>query len=125
MDTKWFSDDDVPPEVVQLNSFCLLSKWGFSDGDLLSWLYRFGHPNHHAVLVELVRKKLIPALDQEVEIQIIETIHNPCRAKTVDGVDVTRWHYESDCPVKLSPAWVIVSGAEVLAVAEALMRERR
>src|SRR5687768_2210978 len=106
-----FDETPTPPDTVQLNSESLLSKWGFCDGDLLQWLYDFGKLDQHATLVELVRRRLLPALNQKVEIEVIATCHNPCRATTVDGEDVTKWHSELNCPVKLTPEWVIVPGA--------------
>lgn len=116
------SEKATVPETVQLNSSCLLSKWGFGDGDELDWLHEHGDFDKHAVLVELVKTRLLPALAQKVEVEIIETIHNPVRAASVDGEDVTKWHYEIDCPVNLTPAWVIVTGAEVLALAQEIAR---
>jgi len=118
--------DNTPtvPEEVQLNSADLLSKWGFGDGEWIDWLKEFGTFDTSAVLVELVRRKLIPALDQKVEIEVhYSTNHNPCRAKTVDGEDVVKWHTEADCPVKLTPEWIVVPGAEVLALAREMAQE--
>ena len=118
-----FDDSPSAPETVQLNSASLLSKWGFGDGDDLNWLFEFGDFDKHATLVELVRRKLLPILDQKVEIEVINTCHNPCRARTVDGENVTKWHYELNPPIKLTPKWVIVSGADVLNLAQELARE--
>jgi hypothetical protein len=104
------------PEYVTLCASCLLSKWGFEDGDLLSFLNDWITCDRRAVLVELVKRKLLPALKQQVEFEVIETNHNPIRALTVDGQDVTMWHFESliDCPVKFEPESVEVPGWEVL-----------
>lgn len=104
--------------MVQLNSFSLLSKWGFMDGSELNWLYDFDCNDIRGVLVEVVRRKLLPALEQEVEAREIVTSHNPIRVHAINGVDVEEYHYHSsECPIKLTPEYVIVPGAEVLAIA--------
>ncbi|MFI0480712.1 hypothetical protein [Actinomadura sp. 9N215] len=86
-----------------LTSDSLLSKWGFNDGDEpdalldhLDGLGRTGRDGYlpgdvwHRVLCRLVREHLIPQLVQDVEVDVLVTSHNPIRARTVDGVDVTR-----------------------------------
>lgn len=119
---SYFSHNPEPPETVTLFADGLLSKWGFCDGDLLDWLYEFGEHDEHAVLCAIVRQKLLPALAQKVEVEEISTIHNPIRARTVDGKDVTHLHYDSSLRTEglLTPASVDVTGAEVLAIARAL-----
>jgi len=79
----------------------LLSKWGFSDGDVLSdWVfdtlgrYDFEYENHK-VLEELVKRFLLPELQKKVEISFISTIHNPVRAEMIDGEYYTN-HYNHD-----------------------------
>ncbi|GAA4299126.1 hypothetical protein ACFQY7_35885 [Actinomadura luteofluorescens] len=87
---------------LELASEGLLSKWGFNDGDkpdeLLDHLDAIGFTGRggylpgqvwHRVLCRLVREHLIPQLDQDVEVATLETNHNPIRAHTVDGADVT------------------------------------
>lgn len=73
----------------------LLSKWGFGDGDAPDWLLDYcdehdlAYPDDWRDLLRaLVRAYLVPALDQRVEVYDIETIHNPIRAASVDGVPV-------------------------------------
>ncbi len=66
----------------------LLSKWGFSDGDLLDdllWDHDIRGADNQAVLATIVEQYVVPALDQEVETERIGTLHNPIRAVTVDG----------------------------------------
>lgn len=80
-------------DVLRLYSSCLLSKWGFQDGDEPEIVYDYCEAHGidytrldwHATLVKLVRTYLLPALDQKVEVYEVETIHNPIRAETVDG----------------------------------------
>lgn len=119
---SYFDQPTQPPETVTLFADGLLSKWGFSDGDILEWLFDFGDHDRHAVLCAVVRQKLIPALAQKVEVEEISTIHNPIRARTVDGKDVTHMHYDSALRTEgmLTPASVDVTGAEVLAIARSL-----
>jgi hypothetical protein len=109
---------------LTLFSSGLLSKWGFSDGDipdqLLDWCDTRSIPypaDWHATLRHLVREHLIPALDQTVTVTEIETSHNPIRAETVDGVDVTEcWSGDQDEPT-LTPEFVDVPYSVVLAAA--------
>lgn len=111
--------------VLTLVSGCLLSKWGFNDGDEPDWLLDIldargiEHPDDwHAILRRLVREDLLPALDQRVEVVDIDTIHNPIRAVTVDGVDVEdRWR-EDDPGVSLTPESVDVPVERVLGLIE-------
>lgn len=111
----------TPPEKVTLYAAGLLSKWGFMDGDELDWLWEFDIKDKHAVLCAVVRQKLLPALKQAVEVEEICTIHNPIRARTVDGKDVTHLHYTaSNCEDMLTPASIDLTGAEVLAIARSL-----
>jgi hypothetical protein len=110
---------------LYLPSWCLLSKFGFSDGDmpddLCDWLEdrlgieRARDVSWHAVLEALVREHLLPVLDQAVEVVSIETIHNPIRATTVDGADVTDSWYGDPGRPELTPDGVTVSYETVLA----------
>lgn len=113
-----FDQTPTPPETVTPHSASLLSKWGFGDGDQLDWLAEHGDFDHDKTLCALVRRKLLPALTQKVEVEEISTIHNPIRARTVDGVDVTHLHYDGEWHAEmLTPESVDVPGAEVLAIA--------
>lgn len=107
--------------TLTLFADCLLSKWGFGDGDVpdayLDWCDDNGHPypdDWHTVLRTLVRTRLVPALHQRVEVVDIETIHNPIRAERVDGVDVPDWR-SNDSGLTLTPECVEVPYVEVLA----------
>lgn len=116
------TDPDEPKLV--LRSDCLLSKWGFNDGDepdyWLDWCdeqgidYNARGWHWHTTLRRLVRKYLAPKLDQRVELVDIETTHNPIRAETVDGVEVD-WYAAS--PITLTPDHVEIPFPEVLRVA--------
>lgn len=80
----------------------VLDKGGFQDGDLFDdiWLdlarthlgYKPGcdrtvlnkYP-HHDFLCNVVRTLLLPRLPIAVEIEMVETPHNPARASSIDG----------------------------------------
>jgi hypothetical protein len=108
----------------------LLSKWGFDDGSLpdgyLDWLDDQGldYPDDDTeILRTLVRTRLVPALDQRVELVEIETSHNPIRATTVDGVDVEECWYGRQEEPTLTPDAVFVPYRDVHAVAERANKE--
>ncbi|WP_327230819.1 hypothetical protein [Streptomyces murinus] len=108
---------------LTLFSSDLLSKWGFNDGDDPDdWLdYCEAHGiDYNTVdfpLVALVRRYLLPVLDQDVTVVEIETIHNPIRAELVDGIDVTEaWYGRAEAPT-LTPEYVDVPMSEAAALA--------
>ena len=107
---------------LHLASVDLCSKWGFGDGDEPDWVMDFceanGRPfasvDWHPILRDLVRRYLLPALAEhhDVEVYDIETIHNPIRARVIDGQaidDYAAW----DAAPTLTPAGVTVPGDEV------------
>lgn len=109
---------------LTLFSADLLSKWGFNDGDdPEDWLdyCEANGIDYNAIdfpLAEVVRRYLLPALDQHVTVVEIETIHNPIRAETVDEVDVTgAWMGRQPGP-QLTPERVDVPMAEVARIAQ-------
>ncbi|MEL4071705.1 hypothetical protein WKW50_16290 [Ochrobactrum sp. GPK 3] len=63
---------------------CLLSKFGFHDGDILDDDAFDGvlpdDLSRHVPLIAAVRKYLLPLLDPRVEVFEIDSIHNPIRA---------------------------------------------
>lgn len=116
----------VKPPTLRLFSDGLLSKWGFGDGDEPDQVWDsldeqdidYATFSWHPVLIQIVRRYLLPVLTQEVTVVEIETIHNPIRAETVNGVDVTDgWYDSSDSSVRLTPEFVDVPMSEVLRVA--------
>jgi hypothetical protein len=115
--------------VLRLYSSCLLSKWGFNDGDepdaWLDWCEENGVDYNirdwHGTLRRLVREHLLPKLDQQVELVDIETSHNPVRAEKVDGVEID-WY--ADYPDgTLTPECVEITYSEVLRVAQRVRAE--
>lgn len=113
-----------PPKEVELFASSLTSKWGFHDGDQLYFLHEFGlgELNTHETLIELVRTKLIPALPHKVELVEIICNHNPIRAVSIDGEDVSDKWYDPEYEYNwATPNSVRVTGAEVLEVAERLL----
>lgn len=108
---------------LTLSSSSLLSKWGFNDGDDPDdWLdYCEAHGiDYNEVdfpLVELVRRFLLPRIEQEITVVEIETCHNPIRAESVDGADVTDvWSGRAPEPT-LTPEYVDVPMVEVARIA--------
>lgn len=119
-----------------LTSESLLSKCGFNDGDepedLLVLLddvgvlggYDYYLPDKvwHNVLCRLVREWLLPRLDQHVEVEVLDTNHNPIRARTVNGRDVSRlWHRTQEPRPDLTPESVRVPIDVVMAAIDAEM----
>ncbi|MFE7236099.1 hypothetical protein ACFVAF_36905 [Streptomyces sp. NPDC057596] len=108
---------------LTLFSSDLLSKWGFNDGDDPDdWLdYCEAHGvDYNQVdfpLVQLVRHYLLPKIKQQLTVVEVETSHNPIRAETVDGKDVTEvWFGRAPEPT-LTPEAVDVPMADVLRLA--------
>lgn len=111
--------------TLWLHSESLLSKYGFNDGDepdaWLDWCdeqgigYDDADWDWHATLRRLVREHLLPKLDQHVDVYDIDTIHNPIRASTVDGVEVDDMRPEAG--PQLTPDSVGVPYSEVLRIA--------
>lgn len=101
----------------------LLSKWGFGDGDRLSdFLYEGGAEyrykvNSHKLLEELVKRYLLPKLNDKVEIFYVDTIHNPVRAEMINGVYYQN-HYEHDDDGLLGDVSVELSIDEITKVAK-------
>ena len=107
-------------ETVRFWTNGLLSKWGFDDGDLVDNFVYTGWGgilcDHHQLLTEVVRRHVIPALDQKVETFEIDGIHNPIRAKSVNGVEFDD-HYNSHTPDLLTPEYVEVPFSVINAMA--------
>ena len=102
---------------LMLRSDGLLSKWGFGDGDLPDTVWDlidahgidYAALDWHRVLTQLVRERLLPALDQRVEVYEIDTIHNPVRAATIDGEPVSDDVIYGRVPEPtLTPEYVVV-----------------
>ncbi|AZM51783.1 hypothetical protein DMA15_03625 [Streptomyces sp. WAC 01529] len=105
---------------ITLLSEDLLSRWGFNDGDdPEEWLdyceaRGIDYNEIDYPLVDLVRRYLLPVIEQAVTVVEIETIHNPIRVEMVDGVDVSEVSYGRAPEPTLTPEGVDVPMAEVL-----------
>ena len=116
---------------LTLFSRCLLSKWGFNDGEAPDQWYDYcdnlgvDWTKLEFPLTALVRKYLLPAMGQDVTVCDIETSHNPIRAETVNGKNVTDVWYGRSPEPELTPEYVDVPMADVLrfALAEAGLTE--
>lgn len=87
---------------LTLHAECLLSKWGFDDGnvpdDYFAWLDERGEPwpeRWHETLAALVRSRLLPLIAEDVEVFEIDS-HNPIRVRTVNGVEVDHYDVHND-----------------------------
>jgi hypothetical protein len=117
------------PDYIRFPTAGLLSKWGFGDGDMLEdvldeWLDGKWPDEdfaadalgfEHRVLVRVVREHVLPHVTTPVEVYELGTIHNPIRAKTVNGGP---WDdYTTDVDGWLEPEYVDVPLSEVLSIA--------
>lgn len=120
-------------ETLTLVTSGLLRKYGFNDGDepdqvddvLEAANIDLAAGDWHSILRRLVREHVLPVLDQRVEVEEIETIHNPIRAITVDGVNVEECWYGRQPKPTLTPETVDIPMADVLRVCAEHLRERR
>lgn len=108
-----------------------MSKWGFMDGDILDdilWeLYegrlpekyvfegRRGsdcdHGFSHALLIETVKRKLLPVMPEGFKIKHFSSLHNPVRA-------------HEDCEdIEVGDIYVIVQPDDVAQIAEQMVME--
>lgn len=102
---------------------CLLSKWGFEDGDMLCDFVvdnETGFMDHHDLLIKTVREKILPKIKNSIEVCDFSTCHNPIRAEIVDGVRVN----SLDFNITLQPEFVDVSEEYLLSAAKQLHGER-
>jgi hypothetical protein len=120
---------------VYLSADCLMSKWGFNDGDepdnlLDYWIDHPGEvwfPESHldwdGVLRLLVRRHLVPAIEQAghtVEVYDIETAHNPVRARVIDGIEIDDYHGHGNPEVDVA---VSVPYEDVMAAVREVMTD--
>lgn len=106
-------------KTFKLYSADLLCKWGFGDGDMFDdFIIEYGDYDiltGHEVLKAAVQKFLVPVVKQALEISSdVSCLHNPIRALTVDGQEVS-W-YEENQGVELEPKFVEVSAEQVMAL---------
>lgn len=108
---------------MRIYTIGLLSKWGLHDGDILDDLLfdNFGFVEElkfeHNVLIKVMEKYVIPQLDQKVKVTHIGTIHNPIRAKTVDGKEVN-WFKEND--FELTPTYIDIDDKKIIKIAKTI-----
>ena len=113
-------------EGLLLHPSGLLSKWGFSDGDVISitapddvydLAQRIGQ---HELLSAVVRAFLVPAIPHALELEEITCCHNPIRASSMDGIDVSDlWSSTGTTPLDdIDP--VVVPWSDVVALASNL-----
>ena len=101
--------------VIEFYPSGLLHKFGFGDGDMLEDL-REEHGlkvDRSDLLAAVVERLVVPRLDQRVETYTLASMHNPIRARTVDGD-------EADMDSTLTPEVIEVPVAQILEVARTL-----
>lgn len=109
--------------IIRFESECLVSKWGFGDGDMFDdFLFDHGFDIKifKTVLAEVVIRHVIPALDQkEIELINVEdwnwTNHNPIRARRVNGIEVD--DYGKRPNPTLTPEFIDVEEEAILVIA--------
>lgn len=101
----------------------LCDKYGFSDGDLLETFVRENFPalRHYDVLADVLEVFVIPVVTPPVEAYRIATSHNPVRLSSINGVDAEHF-WDEGLPLKLEPAYVKVSEAQMMAFCRVLAR---
>ncbi len=75
----------------RLHAFDLASKFGFADGNMFGALLRekFGKlaPDKHEVLIECVKRYLLPALPRKLRTVVAKSGHNPILIKSDETID--------------------------------------
>lgn len=99
---------------VDVHTKTLLSKWGLDDGDILDPdLRELGFDlavvNTGDILVELIRDHVLPRIENKIEYEIVNTMHNPIRITHVDGGPIDNCRPDSHSEVTLRPEVVRVS----------------
>ncbi|WP_149180024.1 hypothetical protein [Streptomyces sp. TRM49041] len=123
MDAAQLGPSEPAEPVITLRSDDLFSKFGFNDGARPDGWEEyvasrgFDPDEVRFPLLALVRRYLVPALDQEVTVMDTGSFHNPARAATVDGVDFSDRRHEEYSGVKLTPETVTVPLSAVLELA--------
>lgn len=105
----------------------LFSKFGNNDGDAPCWWYEeFNEKppfDWHDFLWAAIHKWVVPVLDAKVEVQFVETCHNPVRIWKVGGQDCTDDWFKAQKDVGwfLTPPVVVVQPPEVKALIEEMV----
>lgn len=111
------SADPPPPAegTIEFYPDGLLSKFGFGDGDMLVELMEEHHlqVDRSELLAAVVERLVVPRLDQRVETYTLASMHNPIRARTVDGE-------AADIHSDLTPEFIEVPIGQIIAVAGTL-----
>jgi hypothetical protein len=93
----------------------LLTKFGFEDGDQLTNILLdngFELQNSEYLLRRIVRERILPVLDQKVEVQDIG-MHNPIRAVSIDGINIDTNINNSQHSLALSPKYIDVDNEDI------------
>lgn len=111
------AEAEVIPDMGTMSFYPdgLLSKFGFGDGDMMYDLIdELGlGVFHQDLLIAVVERLVVPRLDQVVVTQTVGSMHNPIRARTVDGEP-------ADLGSIITPQVVEIPVADIVAVARTL-----
>lgn len=108
---------------MRFQTSCLISKFGFEDGDLfLNWECLPPGVDDTELLVAVVKKFIVPQLHEQVELFPLETCHNPVRVSKINGVDVQKQWYEPRRDDLLHPAEIEVPDSDILALAKEMTK---
>jgi len=112
------SIDFDPSSTIEFYPDGLLHKFGFGDGDMMFDLIE-AHDlgvDHQDLLIAVVERLMVPRLDQQVETYTLPSLHNPIRARTIDGE-------QADFGDTLTPEIIDVQVADIIEVARTLPPE--
>ena len=102
-------------DVIEFYPDGLLHKFGFGDGDMLYDLIE-EHDlgvDHQDLLIAVIKRLVVPRLDQEVETYTLPSLHNPIRAGTIDGE-------RADAFGSITPEIVEIPVADIIRIARTL-----
>jgi hypothetical protein len=106
---------------IEFRTSDFFTRRGFASGDLLrSTMPHLNNGELRDLLVEVLQRHVLPRLDQKVQASVLPTVHNPLRATSVDGVEVTWPTPEEARGPTLTPATVTVMLEDVFACARRL-----
>ena len=123
--TDWTDFEETPPEAVRFSANSLCSKFGFGDGDELSWVKWIAgiDVDKHKLLAHIVRTRLVPLMPGDVELVEIGTCHNPIRAEKINGIEVD-WYAKNQFP-EFEGIYVELTGEEIVEIAKRFISSLR
>ncbi|MBN2846904.1 MAG: hypothetical protein JXP72_00435 [Coriobacteriia bacterium] len=101
--------------IIDFYAEDLLHKFGFGDGDMLyDFVEEHGlDVDDRDLLVAVIEHLVVPRLEQAVETYTLCTLHNPIRARTIDGEEASIYS-------TLTPEFIEVREADIIRIAQTL-----